>query len=138
MASDERYLCHYPPDLKAIGDIAIASFFCVYVYICTSLGRFFVIWVSFEKLKTDCNQTWVKDAIGVPSYDNEVKGHDKVKGHPEVKLGGKCWFSLVGSPLKKLKVRLEPNLGQKCNRGSFVCYCDQRSYTKVRGCLRSS
>ena len=35
----------------------------------------FVIWVSFEKLKSDYNQTWVKDEIGVPSYANEVKGH---------------------------------------------------------------
>ena len=39
-------------------------------------GKVFVIWVSFEKLtKSDHNQTWVKDAIGVPSYINEVKGH---------------------------------------------------------------
>ena len=35
----------------------------------------FVIWVAFEKLKSDCYQTWVKDAIGVPLYVNEVKGH---------------------------------------------------------------
>ena len=26
--------------------------------------------VSFEKLKSDYNQTWVEDAIGVPSYVN--------------------------------------------------------------------
>ena len=35
----------------------------------------FRFWVSFEKLKSDYNHTWVKDAIGVPSYVNEVKGH---------------------------------------------------------------
>ena len=35
----------------------------------------FVIWVSFEKLQSDWNQTWVKDAMGVPLYVNEVKGH---------------------------------------------------------------
>ena len=38
-------------------------------------GYLFVIRVSFEKLKSDHNQTWVKDAIGVLSYVNEVKGH---------------------------------------------------------------
>ena len=36
---------------------------------------FFVIWVSLEKLKSDWKQMWVKDTIGVPLYDNEVKGH---------------------------------------------------------------
>ena len=35
----------------------------------------FRFWVCFEKLKSDYNQTWVKDAIGVPSYVNEVKGN---------------------------------------------------------------
>ena len=35
----------------------------------------FVTWVSFEKLKSDWSQTKVKDAIGVPLYVNEVKGH---------------------------------------------------------------
>ena len=38
-------------------------------------GWVFVIRVSFEKLKSDHNQTWVKDAVGVPSYVNEVKDH---------------------------------------------------------------
>ena len=31
-------------------------------------GQVFVIWVSFEKLESDYSQTWIKDAIGVPSY----------------------------------------------------------------------
>ena len=35
----------------------------------------FVIWGSFEKLKSDWNHTRVKDAIGVPLFVNEVKGH---------------------------------------------------------------
>ena len=35
----------------------------------------FVIWVSFEKLMSDWSQAWVKDAIGVPAYVNEVKSH---------------------------------------------------------------
>ena len=38
-------------------------------------GQVFVIRVSFEKLKSDYNQTLVKDEIGVPSCVNEVKGH---------------------------------------------------------------
>ena len=29
--------------------------------------------MSFEKLKSDHNQTWVIDVIGVPSYVNEIK-----------------------------------------------------------------
>ena len=33
----------------------------------------FLIWVAFEKLKSDWNQPWVKDAIGVPLYVNGVK-----------------------------------------------------------------
>ena len=36
---------------------------------------FIILGVSFEKLKCDYNQTWVKDGIGVPSYVNEVRGH---------------------------------------------------------------
>ena len=35
----------------------------------------FVIWVSFEKLKSDWRQTWVKDAIVVHLYVNGVKCH---------------------------------------------------------------
>ena len=35
----------------------------------------FVICVSFEKLESDWNQTYVKDAIGVSFYVNEVKGN---------------------------------------------------------------
>ena len=34
-----------------------------------------VIWVSSEKLKSDWNQTWVKDVMGVHLYLNLVKGH---------------------------------------------------------------
>ena len=45
----------------------------VYVYASVLLG-FLLYWVSFEKLKSDYNQTWVKDEIGF-SYINEVKGH---------------------------------------------------------------
>ena len=54
-------------------------------------GLIFVIWFSFEKLNLDYNQTWVKDAMGVHSYVDEVKGH---QGHglSEVKLDvGFCY-----------------------------------------------
>ena len=46
---------------------------CMYAYVPVWLG--FRYSVSFEKLMSDYNQTWVKDAIGVPSYVNEVKDH---------------------------------------------------------------
>ena len=35
--------------------------------------------VKFEKLESDYNQNWVKDAGEIPSYANEVKGH--INGH---------------------------------------------------------
>ena len=61
---------------------------------------FFAIWGPFEKLKSDGNQTWVKDAIGVPSYVNEVKGHVPrsrvIRGQVRLKM----LVSLFGSPLK--------------------------------------
>ena len=28
-----------------------------------------------KNCKSDYNQTWIKDTIGVPSYAHEVKGH---------------------------------------------------------------
>ena len=40
----------------------------------------FHFWVSFEKLKSNWNQTWVKDTLMVPLYVNEIKCI-KVKGH---------------------------------------------------------
>ena len=57
---------------------------CVYVYVFVCLFQFglvFVILVSFEKLMSDCSQTWIKGAMGVLLkrnnllYVNEVKGH---------------------------------------------------------------
>ena len=39
--------------------------------------------------KSNWNQTWVKDAIGVPLYVTEVKGMYQGQGSSEVKLGGK-------------------------------------------------
>ena len=49
---------------------------CRGVFVCMfQFGKVFVIQVSCEKLKSGDKQTWVKDAIGVLSYVNEVKGH---------------------------------------------------------------
>ena len=59
-------------------------------------GLDFVIWVSFEKLKSDYNQTWFKDAIGVPSYVNEVKVTYQGQCSSEVKLGGNVGFCYLG------------------------------------------
>ena len=39
----------------------------------------FIMWVSFEKLKSNWNQAWVKDAIEVPLYIDAVKY--KFKGY---------------------------------------------------------
>ena len=40
--------------------------------VCSSLVRFLLFGSLFKKLKSDYNQIGVKDAIGVPSYVNEV------------------------------------------------------------------
>ena len=45
----------------------------VYVYVPVWLG--FPCLVFLERLKSDYNQTWVKDAIWVLSYVNEVRGN---------------------------------------------------------------
>ena len=50
-----------------------------------------ITWVSFEKLMSDWNQTWIKDGIGVTLYVYEVKGNVPMsKVISEVKLGRKC------------------------------------------------
>ena len=75
-----------------------------------SVCIFVPVWLGFyysgllDKLKSGYYQTWVKDAIGVPSYVNEVKGHVMYQGQGsyEVKLGGKSWFLLFVSLLKSL------------------------------------
>ena len=60
----------------------------------------------------------------------------KVKGHlrSSCKIGWKCESGLIW----KVEVRLEPNLVYWYNMGTFTCSCGQRSYTKVKGHLRSS
>ena len=64
------------------------------------------------------------------------RSHIKVKGHlrSSCKIGWKCENGLIW----KVEVRLEPNLVYWYNVGTFTCSCGQRSYTKVKGHLRSS
>ena len=49
--------------------------------------------VSFEK--SDWNQTWVKDAMGVPFYAKRSKVMYQGQGTPEVKSGGKCKIGII-------------------------------------------
>ena len=67
---------------------------CMYVYVCFSLVRFSLFGSPLKSLSS-CNQTWVKDAIGVPSYGNEIKGHVPGQGSSEVKLGWKCKIDII-------------------------------------------
>ena len=102
----------------------MANSFCVYVYVCvyvcSSLVRFFVIQVSFEKLKSNYNQTWVSDVIGVPSYVKEVRGHIP---RWRVIWGQVSWkmYNLYDL-LWKVEVQLQLNL---------ICRCDMLTYYSV-------
>ena len=64
------------------------------------------------------------------------RSHIKVKGHlrSSCSIGWKCKSGLIW----KIEVWLEPNLVYLYNMGTFICSCGQRSYTKVKGHLRSS
>ena len=68
-------------------------------------------------------QTWVKDAIGVPSYVNEVKGHIP---RSRVIWGGKYWFSLLRSPVSF--ERLKSDWDQTMLMWSKVLYQGQGSF----------
>ena len=51
---------------------------------------------SFEKLKSDLNQTWFIDVICEPSYVQSVKGRIQCQGHlrSSCKMGYKCKICL--------------------------------------------
>ena len=49
-------------------------------------------------MKSDWNK---KDAIGVPLYVNEVRGHVQGQVLSEVKLGGKCKICIMFWKVKK-------------------------------------
>ena len=76
---------------------------CVCRYVLYMYARVHVpVWLGFcylglQKLKSDYNQTWVKDAIGVPSYVDEVRGHvPRVKGHLRSSLVENVGFRYLG------------------------------------------
>ena len=59
------------------------------------------------------------------------------QGSSEVKLGGKCWFSLFGSPLKSWS-SIGTKLGSWTLHGNLHMLMRSRSNTEVKGHLRSS
>ena len=80
-----KSILSYPPGLKSSRGIMRK-----WIRLCggvpVGMCKYVAVWLghiirgSFEKFKYD--QTWIKDAIWVPSYFDEVKGHiTKVKGH---------------------------------------------------------
>ena len=73
----------------------------------------FVIWVAFEKWKSHDKQIRIKDAIGVPSYINEVKGHVELFLWLTMILEFSLFFPYLGLPWKD-EVPWQPNLGQWC------------------------
>ena len=75
----------------------------------------FVIWVSFEKLKSDWNQTWVNDAMGfLCMLIMRAKIMYQGWGSSEVKSGGKCKIGITFCCWKD-EVQLQPNLSCRCN-----------------------
>ena len=81
----------------------------------------FVISISFEKLKSDRNQTWVNDAIGFLGMSMRSKVIYQSHESPEVKLGGKCksWFFFCFEKLKS-------NYNQ-------ICRCKMWTFHSVSG-----
>ena len=71
-----------------------------------NVGIHYLDLVSFEYLKYDWSQTWVKDAVGVPLYVNEVKGHvPRSKSHLRSSYveNVKCFFLLGSLPMPVLE-----------------------------------
>ena len=68
----------------------------------------FVIWFSFEKLKSNWNQTWVKNAMGEGFLCMLMGSTSNVmfqgQGSSEVKLGGKCKIIIIFFFLKSLSL----------------------------------
>ena len=90
--------CLYPLACKAIGGCCDSEFL-LCVCICSSLVRF-LLFESFEKLKSNYNQTWFKDEIGVPSYVNEVKGQVPRSRVIWGQVRWKMLVFIIWSPLK--------------------------------------
>ena len=76
-----------------------------------------VIWVSFEKLKSDWNQTWFMDIKWEPSYVDEVKVTLGQRSSEVWKKGWKWKITLIW----KVEVWLEPKWFMDINwEPSFV------------------
>ena len=85
--------------------------------------------ILWQQLGHRCN-------MGICIFWWSQRSHIKVKGHlrSSCKIGWKCESGLIW----KVEAWLEPNLVYWYNMWPFICWCGQRSYTKVKGHLRSS
>ena len=121
---DMSFLTHFSPlAWKAMGDIVIAN-----PSVCTSVyvPVYVPVWLGFcysgllekveVRLQLNLGQRWNRGSF-IMLMRSKVTYQGQ--GSSEVKLGGKCWFSIFGSPLK-VEVRLEPNLGQRCRAPLYV------------------
>ena len=92
------YLFIYFFFLLAIGGYCDSEFL-LCVCVSSSLVRFLLFGSPLKSWKFDYNQTWVKDAIGVPSYVIEIlRSRTKVKGHlrsSSVENVSFCYLSLL-------------------------------------------
>ena len=83
---------------------------------------------SFEKLKSDWNQTWFIDIIWGPSYVLTVKGHI-----PRSKV---IWGQVVRQAenglIWKVEVQFEPHLVYWYDMGIFICSCGQKVRNQVQ------
>ena len=98
----------------------------------------FVKYLLQTQMKSNCNQTWVIGALGEPSCYATVAGH---MSRSKV-ISGQLLILPVDHfqipPAGTDEVHLEPNLGHRCTRGTFMlCYCC-RSHVEVKGHLRST
>ena len=114
--------------------------FVYYCSCCMLLWKQVNIWLKLPHALMDFNQSWVIEwcNMGTIICWWGQRSHVKVKGHLrsscKIHVGWKCESGLNW----KVEVRLEPNLVYWYNMGTFICSCCQRSYTKVKGHLRSS
>ena len=105
---------------------------------CCLLWKQVNIWLYLQHALMDFNQSWVIDATWEPSFVDEVKGHIlrlKVIWGQVVRLVE----NVKVASFKKLKSDGNQTwLLIRYNMGTFICSCGLRSYTKVKGHLRSS
>ena len=92
---------------------------------------------SLKSWKSDWNQAWLIVIIWEPSY---MFMQSKVIYQGQKVIWGQVIRQAENVKVASFKklVRLEPNLVYWHNMGTFICLWGQRSYTKVKGHLRSS